>query len=142
MAKGKFLEREADREVMSSPPLSELEDLLGRMEKDEIEEDELWDYLDVLRDAVYDIQDNELALMLKKESKTYQTSPDNAIKLSPFIDVFERALNNLEDSLEMLERAFLKKDTGDGKMALLKAKDGLVNFKAIEIMSYMGGVEK
>jgi len=139
LKKEAFLEKQAEKEVVNSTPLKEIENMIDLLEKDEISEEEMWDYLDVLRDVIYDIQDSDLADLLEEESRSYKNSQDETIELSPFIDIFETSVNNLEDSLEAMERAFQKKDLKEGRSVLKRVKKDLKKLKAIEIMSEMGG---
>ncbi len=139
LKKEDFLEKQSEKEVVNSTPLKEIENMIDLLEKDEISEEEIWDYLDVLRDVIYDIQDSDLADLLEEESRNYKNSQDESIELSPFIDIFETTVNNLEDSLEAMERAFQKKDLKEGRSVLKRVKKDLKKLKAIEIMSEMGG---
>ncbi len=130
-----FVEREAIRVVEHLPILTKLKDIVNSGYN--IPEDKLWDYLDELKDIIYDIQDGDLVEMLEEELN----APDeNREKMSRLIDFFEGALDNLEDGLGIIERSSRDRNMESAEEGMKKIYEGLVDLKIIEILSVLRGV--
>lgn len=133
-----FVEREALRVVEHLPLFTKLKDIINFGYN--IPEDELWDYLDELKDIIYDIQDGDLVEMLEEELN----APDeDKERMSRLIDFFEGALDNLEEGLGIIERSFRDRDMNSAGDGMKKIQGGLVDLKIVEILSALrGGVNE
>ncbi len=96
-------------------------------------EDKLYEYLDELRDIIYDIQDGELEGMF--------SSSDGSVAMERFTDLFQSGIDNLEEALEIMERAVAKEDVTSGTEGLEKLRTGLSDFKIIELLAGKAGVK-
>jgi len=126
-----FLMYEAEKLALSSSLYRGLEGLVK--EGFTGNEDELYGYLDELRDIIYDIQDGELEEIF--------TSSDRTAAMEGFTDLFQEGLDNLEEALEVIERAVAKEDITSGTKGLEKLRTGLLDLKIIELICGKAGVK-
>ncbi|MEQ8172214.1 MAG: hypothetical protein ABRQ38_25235 [Candidatus Eremiobacterota bacterium] len=126
-----FLMYEAEKLAQSSSLYRGLEGLVK--EGFTGNEDELYGYLDELRDIIYDIQDGELEEIF--------TSSDRTAAMEGFTDLFQEGLDNLEEALEVMERAVANKDITSGTEGLEKLRTGLWDLKIIELICGKAGVK-
>ena len=134
VTKENFVEREAIRVVEYLPLFTKLKDIINSGYN--ISENELWDYLDELKDIIYDIQDGDLVEMLEEE---LNAPAENKEKMSLLIDFFEGALDNLEEGLGIIERSFRDRNMESAKDGMKKIHGGLVDLKIVEILSVLRG---
>ncbi|MEQ8225703.1 MAG: hypothetical protein ABRQ37_25550 [Candidatus Eremiobacterota bacterium] len=126
-----FLMYEAEKLALSSSLYRGLEGLVK--EGFTGNEDELYRYLDELRDIIYDIQDGELEEIF---TSSYRTAA-----MEGFTDLFQEGIDNLEEALDVMERAVAKEDVTSGTKGLEKLRTGLWDLKIIELLSGKAGVK-
>jgi hypothetical protein len=122
-----FLLREADKKVISSNFFAALKSLINLNFQKLISEEEQWKYIDELRDIIYDFQEKEL-----KELAEKALSSDRL--LHRFVTFIKKGLCEIDESLTIIERAFEEKKFSMAEKGLLKARDGYVKIKTVEII--------
>ncbi len=137
VAEEAFLEKEATKIVDSSGIFTGMKHVLNSYFKGTIEEDKVLDYLDGLRDIIYELQEEEVTQLseTKEELFNLQASTEAA----GFATLLKKALNNLEEGLELIEKSLRKNSFTDGEKGLLQTRRGLIEIKVIEML---GGVIK
>jgi hypothetical protein len=128
-----FLFYEAEKLVNNSSLYTGLESLVSSGSVDNIDKDELYTYLDEVRDILYDLQDGELEDLFG--------SSDSTLSREKFTDLFQSVLDNLEESLEIFERGFAGKNYEDSLRGLEKLRTGLLNLKLLELIARKEGVK-
>jgi len=124
-----FIRKEALKRAENSSLFIGLAALINAGKEETISEEELWEQMDMLRETIYDIQEGEPEGLLD-ETKHH-------------IDItglFKSGLEELEGALDMIERAFQDKNNDEAEQGLLKALEGLVRLKMVDVMTEIGGV--
>ncbi|MEQ8191164.1 MAG: hypothetical protein ABRQ39_24580 [Candidatus Eremiobacterota bacterium] len=124
-----FIRKEAVKRAENSSMFIGLAALVNAGKEGTMPEEELWEQMDMVRETIYDIQEGE--------------PEDLSDKTKHHIDIaglFKSGLEELEGALDMIERAFQDKNNDDADHGLLKALDGLVKLKMVDVIGAIGGV--
>jgi len=137
LSKGDFLEAEGMDRAEKSGLFTALNLIVNEGFSGKMSEEDIWDALDKLRDAIYDTQDGELVLL---EDFSKEAPPEVSSFFKDLSGLFKKGLANIEEGLEGIERAFTEGDKDKALESLMKARLGIGETKVFEMITEAGEV--